>query len=68
MSFSNVDNRKQIQRKKQNFINIMPSYLLAHTQIGKKRNKVEEKRLAHFLFSTFLFWYDVSKMSEKSYE
>ena len=30
--------------------------------------KAEEKSLAHFLFSTFLFWYDVSKMSEKSYE
>ena len=27
--------------------------------------KVEEKSLAHFLFSTFLFWYDVLKMSEK---
>ena len=33
-----------------------------------KKDKVEEKSLAHFLFSTFLFWYDVSKMSEKSYE
>ena len=37
-----------------------------HTHIIE--HKVEEKSLAHFLFSTFLFWYDVSKMSEKSYE
>ena len=50
MSFSNLDNRKQIQRKK-NFINIMPSYLLPHTQIVKKNNYVYIKKLLFQLFN-----------------
>ena len=37
ISFYNIDNRKQIQRKRKNFINIMPSYLLPHTQIVYKK-------------------------------
>ena len=40
MSFSNIDNRKQMQRKKKNFINIMQSYLLPHTQIVKKKRNM----------------------------
>ena len=42
MSFSNIDNRKQMQRKKKNFINIMLSYLLPHTQIVKKKRNMFE--------------------------
>ena len=34
ITFSNIDNRKQ---KKKNFINIIPSYLLPHTQIVYKK-------------------------------
>ena len=37
ITFSNIDNRKQ---KKKNFINIMPSYLLPHIQIVKKKKYV----------------------------
>ena len=40
MSFSNIDNRKQIQRKKKNFINIIPSYLLPNTKILKKKKEI----------------------------
>ena len=44
MSFSNIDNRKQIQIRKKNFINIMPSYLLPHTQIVKKKKYIYIKK------------------------
>ena len=51
ISFSNIDNRKQ---KKKNFINIMPSYLLPHTQIGKPKKYVYIKKLLFQLFNPHL--------------
>ena len=51
MSFSNIGNRKQTQRKKKNFINIMQSYLLPHTQtVKKKRNMFTLKKTKKLLF------------------
>ena len=46
ISFSNIDNCKQRQRKK-----IMPSYLLPHTQIGKRKKYVYIKKLLFQLFN-----------------
>ena len=52
MSFSNIDNRKQIQTKKKNFINIMLSHLLPQTQIVKKKKYVYiKKKLKNHYFN-----------------
>ena len=52
ISFSNIDKRKQIQRKKKNFINMIPSYLLPHTQIVKKTNMFIQKKTEKMTIST----------------
>ena len=55
MSFSNIDNRKQIPRKKRtSLIIIMPSYLLPYTQIVKKKKYVYIKKLLFQLFNPHL--------------
>ena len=51
ISFSNIDNRKHMQREKKNFFNIMPSYLLPQTQIVKKKEIcLYRKKLKKLLF------------------
>ena len=52
MSFSNIDNRKHNTKKKKNFINIMASYRLPHTQIVKKKKYVYiKKKLKNYDFN-----------------
>ena len=53
ITFSNIDNLKQIQRKKKNFINIMPNYLLPHTQIVKRNMFIKKKKTKKLLFQLF---------------